>query len=264
MQILFVLLSLFAFSNANVVEYSPYFFNQLGDFMDVYQFSHNSSLIESIGMIFVKHGMTERKLSLQLLHTHFKIEDDEIIVEKMTHNESFTMPVKISSVKAHDVSPYLFKFTPTGNVIPLEYVEHSKYLTGGNMEAKISLISDNTSPFVQDMVRFLLSEGLINVFGVGIPHRNHIGDLSGGATTENSNSVERWYRVTPKTTPSYENHRPTVKNKEDCTHGCAHSCSSHVNSTMKPTIKSKQDCAHGCAHSCSSHVNSTLKPTVKN
>lgn len=223
MNSLLIIFALLIGSHAYVVPYSPAHFNALGDFMDVYMHSHNDHVIGKIGTIFVKHGMVERCLSLQLLHTHFKIHDSEIIVERMMHNESVTAPVSMTTQM--DISPYLFKFTRDGNVIPLEYVEHSEYVSREEMDRKISVIADNSTDFVKELVTFLISVDLIDIFGVGIPHRNHIGMLSGGRTTENSNAVERWYRVKPNPT-KISTDSPVFVVKD-----CAHYCSSHLNGT---------------------------------
>lgn len=75
----------------------------------------------------------EKLVNLQLLHTHFKLKEGEIIIEKMSHNETMTKPQMMKDLNMSTIAPYLYKFTNDGNVIPLEYVEESEHMTCDQM-----------------------------------------------------------------------------------------------------------------------------------
>lgn len=249
-----------------VLPYSPDEFNKVNDFMDIYYMSKEQAIIDQLGLIIKKHKMS-RHVTLQLLHTHFKI-DDEIIVEKMTHNESLTKPIKINNIDMTTIVPYLFKFTRDGNVIPLEYVKSSKFASVDKMERTINMtIADNSTAFVKDFVSTLLSLDVIDIFGIGISHRDHISNSHGGHTTENSDSIERFYHVVGTVTKTNSNSTGQSCSHSSCTHGCASHCSMNSHSLHNPIIQdcSHHSCTHGCASHCSmnSHALNKNKPKIQ-
>ena len=257
--------------DAHLMPYSAQDFNDVHDFMDVYKWSYQSSIIQRLGAVMKKYGVS-KYLNLQLLHTHFKIHKNEIIVEKLTHNESITKPVFVKSVNMGSLIPYLFKFTRNGNAIPLEFVEDSefaKYHT--TMTIINSTIGDNSTSFVKEFVQTLIHLNVIDIFGLGVPHRDHIGRPFGGHTTENSNSDERWYCVFGTHGKTQQSVTPVSACAHQCSHhcnatshvekqqstpvnACAHSCSHHCNSTSHEKVTGVNDCSHhSCTHGCASH-----------
>lgn len=109
---------------AACLPYSHAAFDSLPEFEVAH---HKTPLLESAAVeardLFRSHGLTEIA-GLCLLHKHFEMSEDEILVEEPVGNSSFIRPARLAS--SSDILPYMFRLTPyvtAGEyaLTPLEY-----------------------------------------------------------------------------------------------------------------------------------------------
>ena len=245
-------------------DYSYELFNKVHDFNTVYMLSHNNETINALGAVINKYHV-EDYVNLQLLHTHFKLNQDEIIVERMDAKETWTHPYNINTIDVDRIIPYLFQVTGDGLIIPLEFVADSKYHSHTKMINAIDIVFGN-QPFLNEFAQVLDDFNVTDIFGIGIVHRNHINHDLNGETTESSNSVDRWYWVRSGSNNSINDSPPTnvplFTEQNDIAvvdenhpvqgfcgvHSCAHSCGHDQDQNNNPV---QGFCGvHSCAHSC--------------
>jgi len=109
---------------ACVAPYSPEHFTALLEFENVIDKIPIVEASASIaGELFSKHGMVATA-GLSMLHKHFELSDDELLVEEVVGDQSFIRPVVTEDKSS--LLPYMFKLIESGEdgafkLIPLEY-----------------------------------------------------------------------------------------------------------------------------------------------
>jgi len=239
-------------NSAKLLSYTTESFNQVNDFMDVHHWSHNNDTIAALGKVIRKYNMQEH-VFLQLLHTHFKLYPNEILIETMLENDTWTYPYHISSSYSDNVSPYLLGFTEIGDVVPLEFVAPSEYLSKKEMDNRVQIIVGATD-FVDAFTTKLAELGATGIFGIGVPHREYLSSRFAGNTMENSNARRRFYHVfgqvknntanEPKSTP--------VENLKCGVHACTAHCGVHCVDHNEGYVSPPENLKCGI-HVCSSH-----------
>lgn len=232
---------------ANTLHYSSDEFNRVNDFMDVYHWSHNNATIQALGDVIKEHNM-EKYVILQLLHTHFKLNPHEILVEKMEADETWTHPYNVSLINMTNVNPYLLKYTSDGIIVPLEFVASSRFMPYEKMNKRVNRVI-NAVNFTQAFVAALKKLNVEGIFGIGIPHRDYLSRKYDGHTMENSNSQERWYHVKGIAEKKKTSLRGN-NNELWCGHNCEHACGNHE----------MLWCGHNCDHACGNHAQN--KPEI--
>jgi hypothetical protein len=82
--------------------------------------------LTKLGILIKKHNLHE-EVGITLLHRHFEITEDEVLLERFDETESCTEPVKISNLDPNLCVPHSFAFT--GKCWePFEYVSTCVYL----------------------------------------------------------------------------------------------------------------------------------------
>jgi len=184
--------------------------------------------------IFRKHGVTE-SVGLSMLHKHFKLNDDEILVETPVGNMSFIRPAASVNVKSGYL-PYMFRLVESTDgflLAPLEYAPIS-VIDSGIFGAFVS----NTR-FINEIGELIRKCKGLDVVGVTLLHRNHIIDCDGGSIEFTDHDKRELVVVPTSQAPTYqanyigENSFTTRtiwtfgerKGQDDCTH-CRH-CYGH-------------------------------------
>lgn len=86
--------------------------NDLDDLMDVHTMSStDEECINEIQSVIEKYGLTG-KFGVSLLHKHFDLENDEILLETNDpiQRELSSRPVKISEISSKDYIPTIIRF----------------------------------------------------------------------------------------------------------------------------------------------------------
>jgi len=90
------------------------------DILDAQQFSEgaDTSLMNSLGKVLDGHGVSD-VLGICLLHTHFDLAFDEVLVEKMMGHSTVSTPVRVDSI-AGPLHPIVWR-TSDGGAVPLHW-----------------------------------------------------------------------------------------------------------------------------------------------
>lgn len=249
LSLVFAVAVILGLTNGAMLPYSAASFNSVHDFMDVYNWTYRADTITALGDVIKLHGMQNDTI-LQLLHTHFKLDADEVLIEKMDDSETWTYPYPTGELSAAKANPYLLMFTPAGDVIPLEYVASSRYLSSTRMRSRVSRVVNNRG-FTAAFVAKLGELGVLDVFGLGIRHREHLAKKFNGKTVENSNAEQRWYHVRGVAEPRGEgaDHGGWCSHEVDvgptdggswCGHDCQHACGSHCDGCAKGSAMTQE------------------------
>eukprot|EP00486_Rosalina_sp_Unknown_P010595 CAMPEP_0201583704 /NCGR_PEP_ID=MMETSP0190_2-20130828/101422_1 /ASSEMBLY_ACC=CAM_ASM_000263 /TAXON_ID=37353 /ORGANISM="Rosalina sp." /LENGTH=252 /DNA_ID=CAMNT_0048026097 /DNA_START=8 /DNA_END=767 /DNA_ORIENTATION=+ len=166
-------------ASMGIESYSTSIYNELPDFYDT---SHNGIMrhkeIKSLGQIFIDYDVYE-DFGLTLLHKHFDLDTNEMIVETIYDNVSISSPIPIpvsNSTADEDMFGHRYAFI-NHNWVPVEFSVYSE----GNpniMQRHDKLAESDT--FLLELGAKLTQMNLKDVFGVGIQTRDHFGSCSEG------------------------------------------------------------------------------------
>lgn len=207
--------------------YNPVAFNELPHFNKAK--TRVGDLAESINRL----GAVIKKYNLQyagvaLLHKHFDITDEEILVENETDTKSELSPTSTKMYEEGTLNSYMWKVTGNGKFAPLEF-------TASRDEKIINRIDEirKNSEFLQEFGSLVRELKMDNFLGLTVFHRDHVSAVD-GSTQELSDEVNRTLVVIPASeaakTMTEEDHDTIqvvwkfcgqVDGVEGCTH-CKH------------------------------------------
>lgn len=95
-------------------------YNNLPSIEDAYDKYKKSNIdLDYIKSIFYKHGV-ENKYGFCLLHKHYEINNNEIVVQEKNDDKFISSP----KMKSNNYYPSSFRYNTKGNIIPHEYVDY--------------------------------------------------------------------------------------------------------------------------------------------
>ena len=142
--------------------------------------------------IFVKHGM-EVNVGVAMLHKHFPLSADEILVEQPCDDKSFVRPVNLSETDVSKLLPYMFKVRETSSgfvLVPLEFAPMELV-----DNATLVSLANNTA-FINEFGKLIKDNGALNVVGLTVLHRDHIARVD-GSTVEFTDHGSRELLIVP-------------------------------------------------------------------
>ena len=116
--------------------------------------------IEILGDIIVKHGLNN-DVGIVLLHRHFDITEDEILVEQVDSKQSVTQPILIADADPN-VIPHSFMLLPTSKWAPYEFTAPCV-----DSARKVVNVFSNTD-FLVEIQQKLVELSLNHVYGLQI------------------------------------------------------------------------------------------------
>ena len=183
--------------NIQLHQYQPTAFQRLNPFETSKQLLilHRHQ-IESLGDI-IRQFHFERSLGICLLHKHFELDADELLVETIEPDAATIRAASVSILG--DTIPYMWHLAglDDGSVrwLPLEFVRKNS-VESSHIEF-VSQLSTATA-FFSAFTDRLLSLGAANVFGLALHHRSRIQfDRSALALLETDNIAERVLSISP-------------------------------------------------------------------
>lgn len=220
-------------------KYSPAAFACLNDFESSKQLLlQNQQHIEKLGEVIRTFGF-ERHLGVCLLHKHFDLASDEVLVERIESKSSIIKPGPLSMKR--DALPYMWCLANfddnTKRWVPLEFAvrqsveqEHLEFVAG----------LSSADEFFQALTDILVTFGIQNVFGISLHHRSRIDfDRSEQLLLETDSHSERYMLIEPvrrvratqpdwtQTLWRFPKHGNAVAEAECSDHGCAGHCAAH-------------------------------------
>jgi hypothetical protein len=124
--------------------------------------------MSALRAVFRKHGMQDA-CGLALLHRHFAADADEILVETITSEKSFTTPRKMTI--GGPVIAHLWRLQK-GSWFPLEFLDVSgKHEKLGTAVSFHDRVTSNLS-FLKELEEVLVATGLQDLFGLQTNHRD--------------------------------------------------------------------------------------------
>lgn len=151
-------------------KYSLVAFNNLNTFFTAKEELVGSSLLlPELGKIICRYNLQEQ-VGVSLLHKHFDLDEDELLVETISNNT-----VRISPAKVQDTDglvPYIWKLESNSDTrarwIPLEFAHDT---SGTSIAAELADKVSQNSLFLNDMATKLGELGLATIFGLTTLHR---------------------------------------------------------------------------------------------
>lgn len=220
-----------------LTQYNPKVFSNLNEFdISRKRLEEEQAKIPHLGDVICRHNL-HRHVGISLLHKHFEMSDDEMLVERFIGERSFAVPLSESeSIRA---VPYMWKAVKHSEseswvFYPLEFVECP--------DDKLFETVTQNEVFFADMANVLSNLGVTDVFGVSVLHREAIRLTEDHTILENSNGRERRlnFQGVSKEKLSTEldltrtlwafnsSDGYTCNRHDDCSgHGCAH-CEGHA------------------------------------
>ena len=223
-------------SNYLLHDYDPSHFSNLYDFPDVYHFSTQEKPFIDDALTIVKEQRLSGVVSVALLHRHFQLSANEMLVEVQAANQSDISVYDRNTEVAKNSLPYMFKvvfddITSEAFLQPLEFVNF------GNNAAAINRLNEDINAVLQNptflsmFYQHLSTHNFTNIFGITLNHRSNlkVEHSRHRGTTETSSVHERKLTVRPTVVvDELSNKEPIVLKEDDdcighivtCTGGC--------------------------------------------
>lgn len=225
--------------NIQLDNYDHAAFQRLNEFVTSKQLlAEHEHEIESLGDV-IRQFHFEHMLGVCLLHKHFEIEADELLVESIDSEAATIRPDSIA-IRNHTI-PYMWHLTglEDGDLrwLPLEFVRKDCI-----EESHITFIDQlaGQTDFFAAFADRLLSLGVANLFGLALHHRDRIKfDRTNMKLLETDSPSDRLLSIRPvprqSSSPSDWTQtlwrfpkRGGVVSESDCNgHGCAGHCGEH-------------------------------------
>lgn len=157
-----------------IAQYSHTIFDSLSPFFIARNEVKNfKEMLIKVGDIICKYNL-HKFIGVSMLHKHFNLHSDEILVEQISQQGSLIKPSK----SKESVFPYMWKlfYDQASNKLmwsPLEFIkldEQSKQL---NIIANLKNLETNTK-FLEEIAELLNEHSLQNIFGLSLLHRDFI------------------------------------------------------------------------------------------
>jgi hypothetical protein len=242
--------------NGEILGYYASNFNSIGDYMDVYHYggrysgrSEKDDIIKELGKEIKEYGY-ESVIGVMLLHKHFDIFSNEMIVELIddSKQESISQPMAIDDYNANDdIIPYRFKLALNGDLIPLEFMMLSQNMKDYDVikERYDILIKNETSMFLEHFASVLETNNLRDIFGIALINHDSMAVYNG--TMETSDTHQRILTVKPKGDEIDESGRKSVQDVKSEVFWTF-----SASTKRNPRLRSFW-CGHSCSHSCGGH-----------
>jgi hypothetical protein len=169
-----------------LTQYDPAVFSNLNEFeISRQRLAEEETKIPHLGDVICRHNL-HQQVGISLLHKHFEMSHDEMLVERFTGDRSFAVPLKRN--EGICAVPYMWKAvrhleSESWIFYPLEFVECSD-------DESFKTVTQNEA-FFADIAGALSSLGVADVFGVSLLHREAIRLAEGDTILETSNGRER-------------------------------------------------------------------------
>jgi hypothetical protein len=151
--------------DAEVRDYDAGVFQRLSEFNFARdRLEERRESLDELGEIICGHGLHDR-VGVSLLHKHFEISGDELVVREFVSNVSYIKPWKVD--RLNSPSPYLWKAEINGEraiYYPLEFCDYPGHLQ--NKVRRDLEIFNGASAFLTAFANKLEDLGLIEVFGL--------------------------------------------------------------------------------------------------
>jgi hypothetical protein len=186
-----------AVSGADVRDYDVGVFQQLNDFQIARSYlEHGRDYVTELGELICHYGL-HRIVGVTLLHKHFEISDDELVVREFVDNVSYMKPWKLDQLPR--LLPYLWKVEITdgrAGYFPLEFCE---YPSNVRSEAQRDLeLLDGSTAFLTAFAQKLDELGLREVFGLAhLRSRDGLVLADGQTLLETTDEVRRILTLRP-------------------------------------------------------------------
>jgi hypothetical protein len=151
--------------DAEIREYDPGVFQRLNEFHFAREhLAEKRESLAELGDVICLHGLHDR-IGVSLLHKHFEIADNEILVREFVRNVSYITPREVDRLSSP--LPYLWKAEISGGraaYYPLEFCEYPDHV---RPEAARDVDVLRGSPaFLTAFANTLADLGLIEIFGI--------------------------------------------------------------------------------------------------
>ncbi|WP_214367836.1 hypothetical protein [Pseudonocardia sp. H11422] len=154
-----------AVRDAVVRDYDVGVFQRLNDFQIAKRhLDDDRDYVAELGDVICRHGLHD-VVGVTLLHKHFEISDDELVVREFVDNVSYMKPWNIEELPR--LLPYLWKAEVTGgraDYFPLEFCEYPAQIRS-EVEQDLQRLRDS-SAFLAAFAAKLDELGLGEVFGL--------------------------------------------------------------------------------------------------
>ncbi len=181
-----------------VKDYDPTVFAELNEFEDAQKcLASTREHLKALGSVICRHGL-QQVVGVALLHRHFDIFEDEVVVKQFVKEEAYTKPLLKSG--AMEAVPYLWKLRRDGaggfGFYPLEFLCVSE----GTEEAiRMTVAFEQADSFLVEIADVLVQLGAHDVFGIGTLHHAAITPVAPteflSETTDYENRTLRIRRV---------------------------------------------------------------------
>jgi hypothetical protein len=181
-----------------VLEYDSTLFDSLPSF-DAAQESliHFESKLDRFGKVVSRHDGDDR-VGLALLHRHFELRADEVLVEEVIPEQRISIGKPRPAVAAGAVTPHLFRATRDGDGYrwhPLEYVDVSE---APDMAESLAWFS-RQSELLHEVAETLDREGALQSFGLSLRHgREEIPCADDEVLVESTDEASRTLTMRPR------------------------------------------------------------------
>lgn len=170
------------------------------DIMDVAHFSdaEDGTLMDALGEVLCRYGVADI-LGIALLHTHFPLNDDEILVEGIYPDHVISQPFQLQAIAAH-VTPMTWRLVDDSKPVPLHWrvdadphVERVQtFLRSSAVQELRSLLGNNVERF--GLIRISAFEQELNNLSLLEESDTENRILLSKPSTQRENAVQTaWY-----------------------------------------------------------------------
>lgn len=164
-------------------------FNELPEFeVNLPRSLQNRHVVDELARLIAAHGAQDR-LGVCLLHKHFALDDDEVIVERITHESAHIGPQALAG--AAPLVPYMWRYSSAVKTwLPVEFVEADSISDGLGEFVRTELPA--MTELLAEAAAYLQAKGLDDVYGIALLHRGRLfGDARPGKLWETDGDRKR-------------------------------------------------------------------------
>ncbi|MFB5080599.1 hypothetical protein [Raoultella sp. C349492] len=170
--------------------YDPIVYANLPDFFQAKEFlSHYQSYIDDAGEIIKSYGVNG-KIGINLLHKHFNLLSDELLVRHIERDKIIIKPLRIGKI---EVCAFSWAFAKKSIDAPYQ-LHPVEFIRKNDCHEWVGSINDfigENSSFQNELFSYLSTKGLINYFGIGLNPRPLMKIEKNQTLMEEDNHAER-------------------------------------------------------------------------
>jgi hypothetical protein len=180
-------------------KYNSAVYSSLSDFVTAKKYSYTSlDILLELGKIICKYSL-HKHIGLCLLHKHFEIDQDEVLVRKIINNAALTSP---QTCPQSGLISYMWKIGKTCNdnrtvFFPLEFVLKTATEPYFNTINRIQKRLHSNSNFIQEFSRQLYEFNLSDAFGISILNKCFLNKKEDETFLETTDELERSLNLSP-------------------------------------------------------------------